>query len=97
MAEQAKLGDWFSSFFQEEGKDIVPARRCGPHKNKIILLLPMLKTLDINKTRKGIHLVFFFEYRGFCLILLRFTLYSVIKLAEFHVKHQCLGCFSVHI
>lgn len=40
---------------------------------------------------------FSFKYRNFCIILVRFTLHSVIKLTEFHVKHQCLGCFSVHI
>lgn len=76
---------------------MVPARRGGQHENKIILPLSVLKTPDINKTRKGIHLVFFVKYRNLCIILVRFTLRSVTKLTEFHVKHQCLGCFSVHI
>lgn len=59
MAEQARLGDCFFSLLQKEGNDMVPARRGGQHENKIMLPLSVLKTPDINKTRKGIHLGFF--------------------------------------
>lgn len=80
MVAQAKLDDQFSSFLQEERKDTVPARRGGQCKNKTFLPFLMVMTLDINKTGRGIHLLFSLNTFFLHNIALKFALHSIIKI-----------------